>query len=109
MPKTISASEAKNKLGSTIGWVVENRDEVIIENHGEPTAVLMAFAEYQQMQKLKEEERRKQAFQRLQSLRDKVRARNQDITTEEQAMEIADEITREAIKNLMDKGKIRFE
>ena len=109
MPKTISALEAKNNLGSVVNWVVQNQDEVIIERRGTPTAVIMPFTEYQKVQELKEQNRRQEALQRLRELRDQVRARNQGITTEEQAIEIADQITREAIHSLVEKGRIRFE
>ena len=40
MPKTVSASEAKNKLGAVLSWVRDNQDEVIIESHGEPAVVV---------------------------------------------------------------------
>lgn len=109
MPKTVSASEAKNRLGSVMEWVRENRDEVIIENHGAPSVVVIAYDEYEQMLKLREAERRKQAWEQLQALREQVRARNQDITTEEEAIEIADEIVRDAVQSLIEKGKLRFE
>jgi len=56
-----------------------------------------------------EQERCRQALEDLRNLRDEVRARNHDITTEEQALEIADEFSREVIRNLIEKGKIRFE
>jgi prevent-host-death family protein len=38
----VSATEAKNRLASIITWVQDNQDEVIVENHGEPKAVIMA-------------------------------------------------------------------
>lgn len=47
MPKTVSALEAKNRLGSLLGYVSEQDDEVIVENRGKPKAViseLPAFA-----------------------------------------------------------------
>jgi prevent-host-death family protein len=111
MPKTVSASEAKNKLGAVLSWVRDNQDEVIIESHGEPAVVVMSFAEYEKVKTLKEQERRKQALQKLRGLREQVRANenNQDIISEEQALEIADEFGRSAIDDLVKKGKIRFE
>ena len=111
MPKTVSASEAKNKLGAVLSWVRDNQDEVIIESHGEPAVVVMSFAEYEKVKTLKEQERRKQALQKLRALREQVRANksNRDITSEEQALQIADEFSRAAMDDLVDKGKVRFE
>jgi hypothetical protein len=34
---------------------------------------------------------------------------NRDITSEEQALQIADEFSRAAMDDLVDKGKVRFE
>lgn len=111
MPKTVTASEAKNRLGAVLSWVQDNQDEVIIESRGEPAVVIMSFAEYEKVKTLKEQERRKNALQRLRALRDQVRANkaNQDITSEEQALQIADEFSREIIEDLVKEGKVRFE
>lgn len=109
MTKAVSASEAKNRLGSVVSWVLENEDEVIVENHGEPKVVIMSFTEYQKVKKLKEQERHRQALERLERVRERVRARNQDITTEDQAIEIADQFSREIINSLSEKGKIKLE
>lgn len=49
-----------------------------------------------------------EALASLRKLRDEVRARNLDITTDEQALAVADEITRAAIDRLVEKGQIRF-
>src|SRR5438105_534720 len=109
MPKAVSASEAKNRLGAVVNWVLENEDEVIVENHGEPKVVIMSFAEYQKVKKFKEQERRKEALERLERVRERVRERNQDIKTEEQATQIADQFSREIINSLVEKGKVKFE
>lgn len=109
MPKIVSASEAKNRLGAVVSWVLSNQDQVIIESRGEPTVVVISYAEYEKVQALKEQQRRREITQKMEKLRERVRARNQDITSEEQAMEIADQFTREAIQSLIEKGKIRFE
>ncbi len=109
MPKTVTASEAKNKLGAVLSWVRNNQDEVIVESRGEPAVVIISYTEYEKMQALKEEQRRKDALQTLRDLREQVRGRNQDITTDEQALEMADQFSRELIADLVKKGKVRFE
>ncbi len=111
MPKTVSASEAKNRLGAVLSWVQNTQDEVIIESRGEPAVVVMSYTQYEKMQDLKEQERRKDALQRLRTVREQVRARtqNQDITTEGQALQIADQFSQAAVDDLVKKGKVRFE
>lgn len=108
MPRTISASEAKNRLGSVVSWVLENQDEVIVESRGAPTVVIMTYKEYEEIKALKERERRQQALERLRKLRADVRARNQDLTDEE-ADALADRFVRDVIDDMVNEGKIRFE
>ena len=108
-PKTVSASEAQNKFGTVVTWVLDNRREVVIESRGEPKVVIMPFDEYEETQRLKAQERRREAFERLRALRKRVRARNQDITTEEQALQLGDDVVREAMNNLVAKRAVSFE
>ena len=68
MPKTISVSEAKNKLSAMLKWAVENQDEVIVESRGRPKAVILPYTEYEMFQQLREREQRQTALQRLQKL-----------------------------------------
>lgn len=52
MPKAVSTREAKDTVSALIGWVREHHDEVIIEYHGVPPAVIMSYNEYTAMQEL---------------------------------------------------------
>ena len=99
MPKTISVSEAKNKLSAMLKWVVENRDEVVVESRGRPKAVILPYTEYQVFKTLREKERRQMAIKRLQELAAANQELNQDLTPEE-AEGLADEITRETIARM---------
>ncbi|HEX8221141.1 MAG TPA: type II toxin-antitoxin system prevent-host-death family antitoxin [Chloroflexia bacterium] len=108
MPKTVTATDAKNKFGSLVNWVVENGDEVIVENHGQPAVVLVPVSEYEGYKAFREAERRKRLLAELTELRERVRKNNPDITTDEQAFEIADEIVRDAVDSLIAKGKFRI-
>ena len=107
MPKMVSATEAKNRLASIVTWVQDTQDEVIVENHGEPTAVIMAYSEYEKIKDLKEQARRQEIWERMEALRREVSTRNQDLT-EEQAEALAEEISQDAINSLVKKGKIKF-
>ncbi len=54
MPKTVSANEAKNRLGSLFGYVNDQNDEVIVEIHGKAKAVIMSISAYDEVQDLRE-------------------------------------------------------
>jgi prevent-host-death family protein len=108
MLKTVSVSEAKNRLSAIMEWAVENPDGVIVESRGEPKVAILSYAEYQQFLALREQARRQEAFRRLEELADIISARNADLTDEE-VEELADEISRETIQRMVDQGKIVFE
>ncbi len=109
MAKAVSTTEAKNKLTALIAWVRDNQDEVIVESHGEPRAVIMSFEAYEKLQVVREQQRRRDALDTLRQLKAEVRARNQDIETEEQALAIADRLVREVVDDMVAEGKITFE
>lgn len=108
MPKTTSVSEAKNKLSAMMQWAIEHGDGVVIESRGQPTAVIVAFGEYEELMALREKERRREALQELEALAARVQARNADLS-EEEVEQLADEISRETIQRMVDKGTIRFQ
>jgi prevent-host-death family protein len=108
MPKTVSATDVKNKLGSVVSWVLQNQDEIIVESRGAPTVVIMPYAEYEKVKDLRARDDRRQALEQLRSLRDRVLARNQDLDPEE-ADALADRFSREIVEEMVENGKIRFE
>ena len=108
MPKTVSANEAKNRLGSLFAYVNEQGDEVIVESHGRPRAVIMSIAAYEETQAMREQKRRADALAELRALREEVLARNLDLT-DEQADEFAVRASREMIDDMAARGVIVFE
>lgn len=108
MSKTISANEAKNRLGTWIALVNDTDDEVIIERHGKPKAVIMSFESFEVVKELREKQRREELLRRLRALRDEVRAQNQDLTQEE-AEALANRISRDMIDHMAETGKVTFE
>lgn len=108
MPRTVSASEAKTKFGSIADWAAESKDDVIVESHGQPKVVIISFEGYQQVLKLREEAHRQSALLRLRNLRDKVRARNQDVD-EEQAASLAGRFSQEIVAEMADEGKVLYQ
>ncbi len=83
MAKIISSTEAKARFGSILKLARDKHEQVIIEVHGEPEAVLISYREYQVYEQLKEMNRRREALAALQTLRDEVTANSQDLTEEE--------------------------
>ncbi|GAB4148314.1 MAG: hypothetical protein Fur0021_08010 [Candidatus Promineifilaceae bacterium] len=69
--------------------------------------VLIPFADYGLLQEARERQRRQQAIAELKQIAAEVGAKNQDMTTIE-AASISDEISREAIDNLVSQGKVVF-
>lgn len=108
MSKTVSTREAQNKLSALIGWVNEYDDEVIVENRGAPSAVIISYAEYEKLQILREQERRRELLAKMRQLQARVSARNADLDEAEVA-KLADEVTGEAIAGLVERGSVRFE
>jgi prevent-host-death family protein len=104
----ISANEAKQKFGAMMGWAVEHGDEVIVESHGKPKVVIMAYAEYETVRQLREQARRREALERLHRAKERVSARNRDLT-EEQALALADRFVREVIDDMAAEGTLTFE
>lgn len=43
MPRTVSASEVKTKFGAIVDWAIESKDDVIVESHGQPRVVIIAY------------------------------------------------------------------
>lgn len=107
MPRAVSANEAKNRLGSLLRYVSEG-DEVIVESHGKPKAVIMSIAAYEEIQTLREQKRRAEALEQLRNLRAEVRVRNQDLT-DEHATALAERFSHELLDDRATEGKVTFE
>ena len=108
MARTVTATEAKVRLGSIMKWISEKKEAIIIESRGQPTVVLIPFQEYEEIKALQEEERRRQALARLEALAERVGARNQDLSLKE-AEELADRFTREVIEEMIEEGKLSYD
>ena len=94
MPRTISVSEAKNKLSAMLNWAIKNQDGVIVESRGRPKAVILPYAQYESYLVLRENEQRRTALLRLEELAAVVQTRNQDLQPGD-AEQLAEEITKE--------------
>lgn len=83
MPKTVSSSEAKARFGELLKWTAESKDKVIVKLYGEPTAVIISYAEYTEVEKLRKREQKRKALDALNALRDEARRQNPDLSDEE--------------------------
>lgn len=107
MVRTISATEAKVNFGAVTQQVIDDGEPVVVENHGRPSVAIVPVQQLERLAELEELERRRLVLERMRKLRVRVRARNQDLTSE-QAEQIADEIVRDAVDALFAKGIVRY-
>ncbi|MEA3350519.1 MAG: type II toxin-antitoxin system Phd/YefM family antitoxin [Chloroflexota bacterium] len=108
MPKRVSATEAKTNLGAMMEWTVVESDDVIIETHGRPKAVLVSYPMYQEVRKIQETIRREQALAQMEALAATVQARNQDLSPVE-AEATADRFTRDVVREMIADGQIVYQ
>ncbi len=81
--KTISASEAKSRLGGVLNWAAKNNHDVVIQVYGEPKGVLISYQEYQRMLHLREQERKRNIWEEIESLRKEVSSQGQALSDTE--------------------------
>lgn len=105
--KTVSATEAKNRLGTLISEVVNGHGAIAIERHGHPSVVMVSAGEWVEVSEMRERLRRKEAWEQLMELAREVSARNADLTQEE-ADALADEIADEAMTRVVAKARLRW-
>jgi len=91
--KVVSATEAKNRLGSYLKAAIEHGDAVVIESRNEPAAVLISYSEYQLLRKAQEELAENEFLSRFDRIMTEQEERNRDLTPEE-----ADEMAIRAVK-----------
>jgi prevent-host-death family protein len=108
MTRRVSATEAKNRLGELLRVVSHEGETVVVENRREPTAVIVSFADYQELQTLREAKRRQDAVAELRQIAERQAERNKDLT-EEEAQELVERAVADTMEALVSSGKIRFE
>ncbi len=76
MPMTVTSTEAKSQFGSMVKWARENQDEIIVKHYGEPSVVLLPFADYEELLQLREYARKAKARLLLEKLRQEIQNDN---------------------------------
>ena len=90
MKRRLSAVEARQKLGEVLDGVYYRGDEVIIERAGKPLAVVVPVQLYEQHAR-----NRKEDWERLLEITDRVAERNKDVP-----MEVIEAEIDEAVKEV---------
>jgi prevent-host-death family protein len=80
--RTISATEAKNRLGAYLKMAVEDGDAVIVENRREPSAVIISFEAYQRLRDAQTKLDRQRRLAELDRIVELQSERNSDLTEE---------------------------
>jgi len=108
MPKTMSSNDAKQRWGTVLSYVTDQADEVIVESHGKPKAVVLSVAAYEEFQTLRAQRRRADALDRLRRLNERLVVQNAGVS-EEEAIEFGVQLQRELIDDMAARGEITFE
>jgi prevent-host-death family protein len=95
MKRTVTATEAKNRLGALIRLVKEEGDAVVIESRREPVAVLVSPSDFAELRRLREERERAKAIERIREIAARQEQRNSDLSAEE-----AEALVQEAIRDV---------
>ena len=99
MPKVVTATEAKNRLGSLMNEVLANNEPVIIELRGRPKIAMVTTERLRQIEELERKERHRLALENLERLSQEITERHEregiPELTEEDAMDLAVEVIRE--------------
>lgn len=101
--KTVSATEAKNRLAALVGEVAQGSEDVVIENHGQPRAVLISYELYTELLEARAQQKRRTAMDALWQLRAEIQSQIQDVEGDslfELLMEELDEVRAENYANL---------
>lgn len=80
--RSISATEAKNRLGAYLKMATENGEAVIVENRREPSAVIISFVEYQRLRDADALLSRQRRLEALDGIMKRQAELNSDLTEE---------------------------
>ena len=101
MTRTISSSDAKSRFGEVLKWASEGQEEVVVKLYGEPTAVVISMATYQQFEEMRKQERKRRALRDLEQLRHEISAQFDELSIEERyrLAGMSEEVIRETVAN----------
>ena len=100
MSKTVTATEAKNRLGALLAEAQES--PVIVEIRGAPKAAIISFDDLRKFEELRLAEERRQRIEWMHRFYEQQAARNADLSQEE-----AEAIIEEAIHDIREMRRAR--
>ena len=83
MTVSVSSNEARNSLGRLLRLAQDENEAVVIKVRGEPTAVLVSYAEYEALAELRRARRAAEALELIRQARARVQERSGEIPPEE--------------------------
>jgi prevent-host-death family protein len=99
MPKVVTATEAKNRLGSLMSEVLASNEPIIIELRGRPKIAIVTTERLREIEELERKERHRLALENLERIRQEITERHEregiPELSEEEAMDLAVEAVRE--------------
>ncbi len=106
--RVYSTTEAKNQFSSILNFVAGSGGAAVIESHGRPRAAVISYEEFEAFKKLKDKERRRQTWKRLEALRKEVSSQNPDLwhLSDDELMEFVNQAMREGFQELSDTGRL---
>ncbi|CAN5552730.1 hypothetical protein BH09CHL1_BH09CHL1_22210 [soil metagenome] len=104
--KTVTATEAKNNLGSIIAQA--QIEPIMVESRGKPTAVVLSMEAFEEYEKAREWQARRDALSELMAIRDRAEERNKDLSKEDSEALIT-EIVDETFARMIAEGKIEYQ
>ena len=108
MLKSMSSNDAKQQWGTLMASVSRDGDEVIVESHGKPKAVVVPVAAYEELTALREQHRRAEALRRITELQQRLALDNAG-NSENEEIEFAERLSHELIDDMAARGEITFE
>ena len=103
MSKTVTSSEARDNFGVLLRQASEENEEVVVTIRQRPTAVIISYAEYQELLQLRQMQKRLAAMEKLRAIRERVQQRiSEDDLTPEHAYKLSgfsDGATKNIIEN----------
>lgn len=80
--RTVSATEAKNRLGAYLKFATQGGGAVIVESRREPSAVIISFEEYQRLRDADALLARQRRLEKLEQIMERQAELNSDLTEE---------------------------
>lgn len=107
MSRTVAAREANTRFGALSDYVAESNDPVIVETYGRPKVAIVSISDFEELGRLRDEQRRRDAIATLRSLREQVQPLVADLSEEERE-ELAIRAGRELMADIVNESGLRF-